>query len=761
MDNNQKPIDSLAPFIAAGWWTAPLSSKTITRKGKDKSFRAPRNWNSFKDTFNETPSPVGALMTGEQSKVVVLDCDSTAITNLVMPLLDSIYPNYEGITHSIGKIDKAGDPIEAISVFFRYSSDYPPTLNQGPMGLEWFNGGSARMVFLPTVGNKTKQPWVKVPELLMCPEPILELIKTLSVRRTAVLANSNYNPQNSTNLAPLIVQELGTETMDSVLFTIITPRVFKATTACLFPQDIPDGQRSNYMSRVSAIVAADSSVSKDLYVDFMNYLNGECPNPIEADQLDREIIGPMVNGTAQIDGKPIWQYNKHWEKDRMTVVSRMGDSVEYFYDSLTRSMYEINHSRGTVSTFTQKEIVNIVASMKSKKVSHVSYKFMAALPNFEASMMPSKPFGLVGKYEFNIFQPTSFLSIVNDPELYMPTPMSEKAEIRFEEFLESLIPNISDREYLINHLFTKLTTFHYSAVVYYLVGAPGSGKGTFVRVLARLIGKSYISQNLSDNEITEKYNEWLHNKYFVHFDELHKSLNRFELGAVNERIKRLTGGETFALRKMRSDSDPDVPMLATFVFTQNGNNMQFDESDRRYMWMDTPNSLSDELSEFWDNITDEKMQGVAHYIAMVGRKLSHSEYKQPPFSEAKLEQMIDKLPTIHRIFYFIKELRYKELHYMFKENGISDNEFLQGQLKNRLVITTIIDLIEEMHPTYRNVQDQVIAMAKQMLPKQPSHPFSTGNVRYFVCEGFNEYQPEYSDDSGDVEGIDIPLPQID
>ena len=749
-------LNSLAPFIDAGWWTAPLKSPQITRDSRGKKvFQAPKNWNQYKDIFNETPSPVGAVMTGEASGVCVLDCDSESITHLAL----GIVPNdYQGITKSVGKLGSDQQAIEAVSIFFKFQESYPQTMNNGPMGLEWFNGGSARMVFLPTEGNTTKQPWDKVPELIDCPQALLDLIDAFS-QKTQVVTTKHYEATNSTNLAPMLIRELALNRLDDSLFTIITPKMFRHLSRTLHPQDIPKGSGSNYMVRVSAILGADESVDDELYKRFMNYLNVLRKTPADPERLDREIITPMITGTAQIDNQPIWQYNEHWEKDRLTVVSKLGHNMEYLYDSMTKSMYEVNHSRGLVSTISRHQIVEVVSSVSDKKLPSQQLKFMQQLPNYEVGLHPDKPFGPINRYEYNTFKMSAHLETLHNPTEYSKTDEAEEGKRQFQVYMENLIPHEPDRTYLLNHLYTKLMTFQYSAVVYYIVGVPGSGKGTLVRIIDKLIGSTYISKELGKNEITEKYNEWLLGKYFVHFDELHNQMDTREARAANERIKSWTGADSFPLRKMRADSEPNVPMLATFIFTQNGNKMQFDENDRRYLYIDTPNVMTDDLAEFFDDISDEKMQGIAHYIGTSYRLLKHKEYKAPPYSEHKRQQIIDKMPTVDRIMYYIKEEDYDKLFTMVMECGIATSEFLSGQAKNRVYTDMLVKIVEEYHPSYTAVEPRLKILIKEKLSMQPTHPFTTDkgkNRHYIIAHGFSEWYPPIDDtDETEYPSIDI------
>ena len=732
-------LNSIAPFIDEGWWTAPLVSTTVTRdKNGKKIFRAPKGWNEYQHIFNDVPAPVGALITGEKSKVVVLDCDEQSISAIALGLVP---PNYEGITKSIGKLDKDGNTINALSIFFSYTAELPPTLNTGPMGLEWFNGGSARMVFLPTQNNKTKEPWDKVPTLIPPPQPLIDLIIALSAKTaTQSATQSTYEPQHSTNLAPILVQELEFKRQDYTLFSIITPKRYKG----IMPKDLPSGAGSDYLIRVSAILGSDESVDPDLYLRFMEYINSLKPDPHTPDRLAREITSPMVNGTSQINNEPIWRYNKHWEKDRLTVINGLNHSMEYMYDPLTFTMYEINHTRGIVGTFSKNDIVAIVSSTVSKKLPHQQLKFMQMLPNYEVFLRPSRPFGPLNTYEYNIFKSTPYLELINNPQAHQPTTQTEEAEAMFHDYITHLVPDEVDRTYLLNHLYTKLTTFKYSSVVYYIVGAAGSGKGTLVRIISKLIGSSYIAAELGKSEISEKFNGWLMNKYFVHFDELHNQLDAKETRAANERIKSWSGADTFSLRKMRTDSETDVPMLATFIFTQNGNNMRFDSDDRRYLYIDTPKKMEDSLSEYFDTLTDEKMEGIANYIATNATLLKHKEYKEPPFTERKQQQIIDKMPLIDKIVYYINKEEYSELYTMACDAGV-DKELLSNKHKDMIFIDVLENLIRNLNPSYDEPGPRLNLVIKEILSGQPTHPYTTtsggGNRKYLIAHEFKDWYP--------------------
>lgn len=748
-------LTNIGPFIDKGWHTVPFNCQSITRNGKSKKFTPPKNWDKFKDEFNESPTLVGAAITGEKSNISVLDCDSTSITQLVLAFLPS---DYKGITKSIGKVDKEGNPIESASVFFKYSPLYPPTLNQGPMGLEWFNGGSARMVFLPTLNNRTKEPWDTIPELIECPRPILDLIEALAQPQPKTQVMVHYEPQHSTNLAPLLVQELEFKRLDQTLFTIITPKSFKHLSTTMLPQDVPSGSGSSWLNKVSAILGSDASVSDELYEKFIRYLNSLRPSPANEKELTQTIINPMVSGTAQINNEPIWRYNPHWEKDRLTVINRISHSIELMYDSLTKTMYEINHTKGLVGTFKKMDIVDIVSSIVSKKLPHQPPKFMPMLPNFEVNLYPTKAFGPINRYEYNTFIQSPALEVLSNPDSYKPTPISNEAYDKFGEYITAFVPDEDDRAYLLNHLFTKLTTFEYSAVIYYIVGVSGSGKGRFAQIINQIVGQSYMSLDLGKNEIIEKYNSWLHNKFFIQFDELHRQLDGKEFKAANERIKGWTGSTTFALRKMQSGSEPNVPMLATFIFTQNGNNMPLDENDRRYLYIDTPNQMSDELAEFFTDLTDEKMTGVAAYLLNNCTKLTHKEYKQPPFTEKKRKQIIEKMPLVSKLVRYIHEEEWIDLYTIAVDAGVTDEEFFEGQSKNILFTDVLVSIVLSLAPNYRGPLDSIKHEIKQRLVRQGDHPYTTRggkNVHVIKAHGFNEFIPPIDTDDDTNEEINL------
>jgi len=80
------------------------------------------------------------------------------------------------------------------------------------------------------------------------------------------------------------------------------------------------------------------------------------------------------------------------------------------------------------------------------------------------------------------------------------------------------VPNDKDRLWLLRFIRTKFTTFKYSPIILYFIGAQGSGKDTLFSLLTDIIGIEYTAK--PDTKVfCEQYNGWLMDKFLVQLDE--------------------------------------------------------------------------------------------------------------------------------------------------------------------------------------------------------------------------------------------------
>jgi len=732
-------VESLAPFIDAGWYTVPFTSAKITRVKGKKNFKILTNWKDLKQP-NEMSTPVGAALVGKDANLIVIDCDTSETTDLI----EQLNPYDDNIAWSVGKIDKDGNPIRGASFFFSWTDGIPDTFNNGRMGMELFSSGQNRMVFLPTAGNESKMAWDKVPELKPVPDTILNLMKIWKIASEAEItsntiadATMSFDKNKSTvfKLFPLVELALKTpDVLNKGLFTILTPKSYRNNLykkkTYLEPNDIPEGSGSDYLMKVSAILGSDISINEDFYRRTMNYIINFFDHARRLKHLKSapsEIMNPMIIGSSSINGEPIWRYDENWRSHSLTVVSKLGYTVEFFYDPERHLIFEINHTKGSIKRYEQASKVapNIAASVR-ERFPTTGPKLLEILPNFESVLRPNEPFGLINQTDYNVFHPTRFLEIINNPITHKDNYV--KPEL-FIEYMESLVPNEEDREYLLRHLRTKLTTFQHSPVIYYFVGASGSGKSLFVRILRDIMSDKYISMEMGAEHIVGQFNKWLDGIYFAHLDELYNSLDSKDINKANGNLKRYTGSNRCQIRGMNSNHY-DTDMNATFILTQNGSSMNFDRDDRRYFYIDTPTKLPTHIASvmFDDYKRGLILADVMYWLATEFSNLDGIEYTTAPFTESKKELILNKLPLVDRMAIFIEDQMYDSLYELALGVNMQD-ELMAGQPSSRVLTSVICDIYDAYNPSADNskTEQRVKTKFKKMLTNQPRHPYTTIN----------------------------------
>ena len=221
------------------------------------------------------------------------------------------------------------------------------------------------------------------------------------------------------------------------------------------------------------------------------------------------------------------------------------------------------------------------------------------------------------------------------------------------------------REYLFRFLKTKLTTFKYSPVVLYFLGVPGSGKGTFVRIIEEIFG---LVPAPTAAEFLDKFNGWVVGAYFAELDEYGDTLATMrEKEEAIGKLKALTGKQKVDIRKMRENSYSYEHNI-TFIMTANKNPLMLDEGDRRIALFNTPNILADQdwISDHGgvDNVIQEimnKINDFCYWLSTEVEPLSAADYMRPPMFEGKFELIADSMPAAARIAYCFKE---RQLDYL-------------------------------------------------------------------------------------------------
>lgn len=680
----------LQKYIDLGIYTVPLKG-TLERlpDGTKTIPQFEENWRvKYHENFNLRDCQLAGALTGERSGILAIDCDNT-VTFSIFKALD---PDYGFVLHSIGK----GDQICGTFVY-AYDPDMDATtrLHNDLLSLDFYSNNG--FIYLPTPANHTKQA---PRDYNLKPMPLEVKILLQQLQKQAVATAKPVIDSGSYScLQPLVVQFTGSHKYMPGLFRVITPRDFRecdeyVKKGTLHPENVPEGRGSEYLSKVSAILGADISINKELYVDAMTAINGLFKAPMQANRLHSTIMDPMLEGRAQINGTPIWNYDENWEKQRVLLSTKRQTTLELVYDDFRQSFYAIDMANERVQAFNKDaDLMSYVeaVTINAPKKADIKRKVPLKLVVNE----PSQPFGHISDDEFNLFKQTPGLQVLHNPETwaehYTPPVVTLK-------YFETLVPDEGMRDYLLKFLRKKLITLSYSPVILYFMGVHGSGKDTLVTLLAEII--SNIAKPTA-KEFLEQYNAYMLDSFFVHLDEYGNQLQGFSAREeAMGKIKAWSGKSTINIRAMRTDSEP-MPHRVTFIMTQNKNPLMLEDGDRRIAYFDTPNKLAAQpwvythggMDKVYKSIVEDEVIDFCYYLATEVKDFDPREdanYTSPPMTAKKHELIADSMTLANRITYCLKHNQVDILLELADEAGMVD---LKAQLFNCVVYTcTICDL---------------------------------------------------------------------
>lgn len=714
-------METIQPFIDLGWHTVPLKGELKRHADGTKTIpQFEKNWkNKYQQAYNTAGSQLGGAITGDISGIIAIDCDSQATYNM----FKTLDPEYDFHFISYGKPKGGG------TIIYKYPANItlPSFSIQDELtNLDFYSDNG--FVYLPTDANETKKAWQAetlkdLPKLKQMPASVLMLLQVLhkqyAISKSGSVDTTKVATANYSYLAPQIELFIAKEQFTPQLFKILTPKDFRdleqyIRVGYLHPENVPEGRGSEYLSKVSAILGADASISKELYTKALQLINSMWPEPMAHTRLKATIIDPMLNGQAQINGEPLWRYDEHWADQGVMYTTKTGDAVECFYDDIRMILYLINNSTGRAVPFYK----------EAELLSHIGITAVNAPPRKEVLRLlplvqtvtrPNLPFGYIetehNTKEFNLFRQTPALAVLANPEKYAELYKTPTVTLKF---LEAFVPDIGMREYLLKFLRHKFTTFKYTPVVLYFLGVHGSGKDTLVKLLETILGGSHIAKPTA-KEFLEHYNSWMLDKYFVHLDEYGNQLVRVaEKQEALGKIKAYSGKEEIQIRQMRTDGY-NYKHSSTFIMTANNNPLLIEDGDRRVALFDTPNKLIEQnwielyggIQTVIDTIMSEA-NDFCYYLATEVPEITASEYTLPPATKEKHHLILDKLTAGPKLAYMIKHDLIEALEDTAEDHGMTE-EIFEGSNQGRIYEDSLLALYLSM-TNHAGTQSQLTAV---------------------------------------------------
>lgn len=731
---------SIQPFIDLGWHTVPLKGKLERLDDGTKTVpNFEKQWRErYTETKNKTATPLGGTITGKCSNIIAIDCDNT----VTYELFRQLDPEYTAVFVSHGKGYEAG------TFIYQYDEELNESFiaRDHDISLDVYSNDG--FVYLPTKANSTKVTWEGLPAICVMPDTVKLLLKQLQ-KKNKKTVEAYVKSQYGTHLAPLLKQFVGGggEFMPA-LFKIVTPRDFREEEqyvkhSYLHPNNIPEGRGSEYLSKISAILGCDESVNEELYMECMMAVNALFSHPLDDVRLDKTICTPMLEGNARIDGEPIWTYDKNWDDQRYSMTTKYGTILDIGFDKDRLGYYAIDLSNEDVKLFAKD--TELLSYLEAVTTTPPAKKILKQkLPMISIRTDPSKDFGFCDNNEpqvlgFNTFRATAELTIIKNPAPYKKYYRRPETILKY---LKSLVPDDDTRNYLLGFIKRKLTTFEYSPAVLFFLGIQGSGKDTFIDILANIMPG--IARPNS-KQFLEIYNNWIVDSYFVQLDEYGNQLNRIQdkeeaLG----KIKAISGKPVVDVRMMRTNSF-QYNHSATFIMTANKNPLMLEDGDRRMFLIETPNKLKNEpwfSSDVWDKLFDE-VKDFCYYLATEVPMLSKSDYINPPDTDHKHILIADSMYAANKIAYAIKN----DMKIYMKALADTHNvqEVVNSISKGYILDSHLGDLYDELTDFKGDIKS-----LRKVLKKEGVHPTS---VSHNGVRDYKYYIGEQNDDFAPIDGF--------
>ena len=638
--------DTIKPFMDLGWFTVPLKGRIVRDENGKKSIpKFPDDWKAkCAETKNTTPARLGGVLTGEGSNILAIDCDDATTTQL----FTTLDPDNPWVFRSNGK--------EGATLLYAYNEAVPDSFIPKHLALDVYSGSG--FIYLPTEDNESKQHF-GMPDSPPPPVPpatlaVLDQMQRLTQAVVNAGSGNNEYTESALDLAPLCEYFLRDGGMYPTLFKIITPKLYRSEpqyvkSGYLHPKNVPDGEGSNYLSRVSAILGAAPSVDTECYVATMHAINDLFSEPMEADRLDRTIMDVMLR-----NGNGLWQFDPDWEKDKLILQTKAAQSLELAFDPARNMYYAVDVQACTVKTFARdSDLIQYIGAIVKKPPGKATLK--PALPLISVVSNPSQAFGFYSQpdrttRDLNTFIRSQELAIINDPEIHEKQYKRPDTTLAY---FTHLVPDDYMRKYLFEFLKRKFQTFDYSPVMLYFLGVPGSGKDTFVSLLEKIMG---TIAKPTTKEFLEVFNGYLLDSYFVQLDEYGDQLTSMrEKSEALGKLKAYTGKQQIQIRQMRTEGFI-YRHNVTFVSTANKNPFGLEDGDRRIALFNTPTpltKLTKDVTGFQHRLASES-KDFAYYLATEVGTITNSAYMSPPVTLEKRILIADSMYAASRIAYALK-----------------------------------------------------------------------------------------------------------
>lgn len=756
--------------------TVPLGGTEMYRGADGKKYGQtfPKDgWTSYITTRNTDNTPLLAAIALKDFIGLDFDTDEAFNTALMIDP-DCAY---------IAKSDSKGGHLlyrypsedEEINPIFKTSKKV-----RGVLDLQVGN----TLIFLATPANRTKTlltpELTSLEELSSIPIGMQLFVENIILR----YQNDNimyetprtFNINEDSTLGYVLEKVQPDDKYNVDIFKLLTPKKYKPN--CLHPNDIPDGEGTDYLQSIRTRLALDASISDVVFKNVMHYINNQWDNPMPPSRIESDCDYQMTKAT--IDGNKAWIYDPEWAKKGLIVKDKYLSAIEFFFDSSSSKFLEFN--RTTKDIIIHSNTSNAKNSFVSKRKNQISVNEMIAKaididivndPTRDSYLLESKaPY----KPNFNTFVPAMGTMILRDPQL-VTNPRYPK---HIMDFLRNLIPNKNRLEWLLRFMKHKHKTYDYSPIYLVFAGVGGAGKGVFVSLILKYFSGLERIQDIDLDKLQNNFNAWKASTDYAHLDEAGEGFSKREAAQIVAELKKLTGSPTVSITYKGKDvsGKDNVRHYITPILNTNINVKvitDLPKNDRRFVFIKCPNKMA-KVSDNNDGLMVQQMKDelphFAHFLATQVEDIDQRTYtsNESQKDEDYFEFMRQTVDPLHLLVEAAEEGNIDRfIHILQEEFFISNGNISKlfdskiNQLEGRCILyntpaTSTMNVISLYDIAMESEQLDALQIKKLLghLKKASTYRSDSGAISKYSYIGFSsKYNPmdgkESIDDISDVE----------
>lgn len=626
------------------FYTVPLVSKTMIRTStgtkvdeNSNPIKFPPTWRNFISTRNATNTPLLASIAKED--FIGIDIDCTMLFNTIIELLkdSNIYPTYIALSLPTS-LNKGGH------ILFRYDKTTAKHLTPLVKYLKKLKIDVQmrdKLIYMATEANKTKElitPLItSLDALIPLPKELLSYLVLLALPLIETTTNST-NSTNSTNIANM-ASSYSLDYFGFILKEELHPSlVYRLTPRKDFPtirdmNEIQDGEGTEWLLQVRKKLQADITVSTEMFIKAINYLNSLWNIPMSQARVDSDIHRDITSSD--------FKYDANYTKNSIVLTTKTyKETVEAYYIPATAEYLYYNRTTGEshrYSTFSklQDTILTLVGKKVAKEVFlqkaiPINLKNTPLLPPYFSNAIDPDSNSTLATY--NQYKPSEGTMILKDTTMIK----SYNEPTTILAFMRNLIPHTNNRMRFMQYIAYKHTTYDYSPIYFVMAGVGGAGKGILVNTILKYFAGVDRLYSATTDSMQGNFNSFLDGTDWLELDEATEGSTQKENAKLVKELKRITGNETISIERKGVDQ-LKVRHFVTPIITTNMSAKLITDTvanDRRLVFLKCPNKMR-EILPLNDDITTERdiivnivkeLPHFAYYLANVIPKLAFNDY---------------------------------------------------------------------------------------------------------------------------------------